>query len=129
MKSKILTFVFLLSLSSCGIFSGVSPEKKKTFQIENVANVFIDSLNVEHQPHTVRLIIDGELSDSAKVVWAYSEDDLSTQSSSIYSSTVLKKGKVKYEFRGDFYNKVVYFRYIPFNSSTSGNLKVKLMLL
>ena len=127
--SKSLAIVFLLSLSSCGIFSGVDPEKRTAFQIANVEKVLIDSLTVEHQPSTFRLIIDGELSDSAKIVWSYSVDSLSSPNPSIYRSAVLKKGKVKYEFRGDFYNKMVYFRYVPFNSGTRGNLKVQLMLL
>jgi hypothetical protein len=124
-------FLFIiLTLSSCDIMSDMGPKAKASFVIKDLKTVQTDSVTISEYPHTVRILMKGEVSDSVKVVWSYSSDStaMAVATNSIYSSKVLHKGKVDYVFRGDFYSKTLYFRYIPFNNTTTGDLKAQITL-
>jgi hypothetical protein len=68
-------FLFIiLTLSSCDIMSDMGPKAKASFVIKDLKTVQTDSVTISEYPHTVRILMKGEVSDSVKVVWSYSSD-------------------------------------------------------
>jgi hypothetical protein len=128
--TKYLFVALLFTTVSCNLFSELGPQAKISIDIKDLQKEQIDSLKVQDHPHSMQLVVSGELSDSVKIIWSVFKDSLFSPHTvaSIYSTEILKKGKVKRTLRYDFYGKTLYFRYLPFNSNTQGNLKADLML-
>lgn len=126
--TKHVFIALLCTLTSCNILSEMGPQAKVSITINDVQKEQIDSIKVQDITHTFRLVAKGQLSDSVKIVWSESKDSLYSPTILTYNSEILKKGKVNLEFRRDYYSKVLYFRYLPFNPNTQGNLKAELML-
>lgn len=128
--TKYVFIALLCTLASCNILSEMGPQAKVSITINDVQKEQIDSIKVQDFTHTFRLVVKGQISDSAKVVWSHSRDSLYSPGvlNSIYNSETLQKGKVNLEFRHDYYSKILYFRYLPLNPNTKGNLKAQIML-
>lgn len=120
MNQTLLTILVCIGLCSCDLFE--TPEWHHV--VNDVGKIDHFTIDNKERGVFVRFLIEGELSDSAKLQWSVD----STFQDSLISSYVIKlpKGKVNV-FSGphDYYGTKMYLKYIPKDPLTKGTLLIR----
>lgn len=120
MKRVLFIIALSVSLSGCDLFE--TPEWHHVVKEVNKVDHFV--IDNGERGVLVRFLIEGELSDSAKLQW--SVDSTFRDSLDSYYTIKLPKGKVNViSGPHDYYGTKMYLRYIPINPLTDGKLLIR----